>query len=550
MTGVEVTAAEGDEQARGERHPAAGRRPRSVAVNLAGRLRKGERLRTSIRIHVVPRGVERFEHAQRILQPVLRNVEPDVVADGEHRRAAVVAPDPHRHVVVLEKLPKDLGFHGLGEGAELDPDHGNSMPPLGRSCHAGERRRGIVAPMRTTARDIVIVGGGPAGLVTALVAVTRTPTLAARIVVLEGERYPRDKYCAGALGGRGERLLSTFSALPDVPRVTIRAASLEAGRGVREVRPEQPIGSVVRRVELDAGLARLAGLRGVHIEQGVRVRELVRDPDGVRVVTSAGDLRAACVVGADGVGSVVRRGAFPLPQARAQVLEIDTERVVHDGPADAVHFDLADPSFAGYFWDFPTPIDGKIHASRGVYVVKAPGESVDLDALLDARLRRIGLRLADHPKKRYGERGFPLEGNLSDARTMLVGEAAGIDPVTGEGIAQAIEYGVLAGDFLAAGHPVRAWTSVLRASRLGRDLRVRTLALRPFYGAARARALRLLEQRPELLEAAARHFGGLPQRTGALALGALHVAKAATVHRFSEASDVPKALEIARRFGQ
>lgn len=385
--------------------------------------------------------------------------------------------------------------------------------------------------MRTEARDIVIVGGGPAGLVTALTAVTRRPSLASRIVVLEGERYPREKYCAGAVGGRGERLLSALSALPDVPRVTLRAASLEAGRGVREVRPTQPIGSVVRRLEHDAALARLATLRGVHIEQGVRVRELVRDPDGVRVVTALGELRAAAVVGADGVGSVVRRGAFALPQARAQVLEIDTERVPQDGPEDAVHFDLADPGFAGYFWDFPTPIDGKIHASRGVYVLKAPGETVDLDALLDARLRRIGLRLADHPKKRYGERGFPLEGPLSDAHTMLVGEAAGIDPVTGEGIAQAIEYGVLAGEFLAAGHPLPGWTSVLRRSRLGRDLRVRALALRPFYGAARVRALRLLQERPELLDAAARHFGGLPQRTSALALGALHVAKAATVHR-------------------
>jgi menaquinone-9 beta-reductase len=394
--------------------------------------------------------------------------------------------------------------------------------------------------MRTAARDIVIVGGGPAGLVTALSAIARTPSLAARIVVLEGERYPRDKYCAGAVGGRGERLLSALGALPDVARVTLRAASLETGRGIREVRPDQPIGSVVRRLEHDAALARLASRRGVHIEQGVRVRELVREPDGVRVVTSEGELRAAFAVGADGVGSVVRRGAFPLPQARAQVLEIDTERVPQDGPADAVHFDLADPSFAGYFWDFPTPIEGRIHASRGVYVVKAPGDTVDLDALLDARLRRMGLRLSDHPKKRYGERGFPLEGSLSDARTMLVGEAAGIDPVTGEGIAQAIEYGVLAGDFLASGRPLPAWTSALRRSRLGRDLRVRTLALRPFYGAARVRALRLLEERPELLEAAARHFGGLPQRTGALALGALHVAKAAAAHRFLRSDRRPE----------
>ena len=65
---------------------------------------------------------------------------------------------------------------------------------------------------------------------------------------------------------------------------------------------------------------------------------------------------------------------------------------------------------------------------------------------------------------------------------MLAGEAAGIDPVTGEGIAQAIEYGVLAGEFLArtlAASPsgpvdVSRWHGVVARSRLARDLRIRT----------------------------------------------------------------------------
>ena len=62
-----------------------------------------------------------------------------------------------------------------------------------------------------------------------------------------------------------------------------------------------------------------------------------------------------------------------------------------------------------------------------------------------------------------------------------MGEAAGIDPVLGEGIAQAILYGAAAGPYLA-GCLERGdlsfgdWPAALRRSRVGLDLRVRELA--------------------------------------------------------------------------
>ena len=45
--------------------------------------------------------------------------------------------------------------------------------------------------------DLVIIGGGPAGLSTALHLQHLAPRLAERTVVLEAERYPREKICAG-----------------------------------------------------------------------------------------------------------------------------------------------------------------------------------------------------------------------------------------------------------------------------------------------------------------------------------------------------------------
>ena len=57
--------------------------------------------------------------------------------------------------------------------------------------------------------DVAIVGAGPAGLATALFLVDREPSLAGRVAVFERATLPRDKPCAGALGGRGEKLLAS-----------------------------------------------------------------------------------------------------------------------------------------------------------------------------------------------------------------------------------------------------------------------------------------------------------------------------------------------------
>src|SRR5215472_5670890 len=95
--------------------------------------------------------------------------------------------------------------------------------------------------------DLVIVGGGPAGLTTALYLQHYAPDVAARTLVLEKERYPRDKYCAGAIGGRGLRLLEAIGvrAHEEVPTVPIHAVSLHMG-GERWVRRQPDMGCIVR----------------------------------------------------------------------------------------------------------------------------------------------------------------------------------------------------------------------------------------------------------------------------------------------------------------
>jgi flavin-dependent dehydrogenase len=396
--------------------------------------------------------------------------------------------------------------------------------------------------------DVVIVGGGPAGSTTALALLKARPALAGRVAVLERARFPRDKPCAGALGARGDALLQQLGVQVDVPGAAVDGIAFHCVAGEAVASPGR-IGRVVRRIEFDHALARTARARGIEVRDGVRV-EAVRDEGdaGVLVETDAGPLRARVVVGCDGVGSLVRKTlGLGAGRLRAQVVEVDTAPVEGDRDRSLLVFDATDRTLPGYAWDFPTVVDGRPLVCRGIYLLKVDGDGdpsgVDVAARLDARLLAQGIDPSRCKNKRYAERGFEPTAHVAKGALMLAGEAAGIDPVTGEGIAQAIEYGVLAGRFLAArlrqvpsgAVDVSGWNAALRRSRLARDLRIRTGLVHLFYGPARPEVERFLTESSEPLHIGCEHFAAHPQdwmtvgdvvARGAARLLALRVARA------------------------
>ena len=156
---------------------------------------------------------------------------------------------------------------------------------------------------------------------------------------------------------------------------------------------------------------------------------------------------------------------------------------------------------------------------RGLYhlrVGRGEGDGLDLSALLAERLRSQGIDPSGCTNKRYAERGFEPAARLARGRLMLAGEAAGIDPVTGEGIAQAIEFGVLAGRFLArllarapgvaAPLALEGWEGEVRSSRLARDLRLRARLMGLYYGPTRGDVEALLVESPDALFVGGQHF--------------------------------------------
>jgi menaquinone-9 beta-reductase len=372
--------------------------------------------------------------------------------------------------------------------------------------------------------DLVIIGGGPAGLSTALHVDARAPKT--RMVVLEAKPYPREKICAGGIGGRALHILERVGVTVQCPMVRLDAVAMRVA-GKEVVARVPGCGIVVRRVEFDHALAKAALARGIDVRDATPVAAIGVEDDHVRVETEAGDVfRARAIVGADGVAGVTRRlTGFSRGELRAQVCELDTEAAPGDLPRDTVVFDFEDHDLHGYTWDFPTLVAGKELVCRGAYVIHTMGPDSP-KARIDRYLAARGMRLADYKLKQYAERGFEPGAEIAKPRVLLVGEAAGIDIATGEGIAQAIEYGMLAGDYLATSlerDSVRfsTWKQTVEGRHLGKQLRIRHLCYRAFYGRHRPTVERLMPRIESLFRVGVQDFAGVPLSKLSIASGAL-----------------------------
>jgi len=314
----------------------------------------------------------------------------------------------------------------------------------------------------TQKHDVIIIGGGPSGLSTALHLQRIAPHLSPRILLLEKEHYPRLKLCAGGLTLDAEILLERLGLdVNEVPHVLADELRFDfESSGLRIRNPKRHALRVIRRDEFDHWLAKQAQSRGIEIRQGVTVKNVLAQADGVIVETDQGTLHAQVVVGADGSNGVTRRCIFPSdPLHTARVLEVITPSQpppsrsggmgeVPEGRWGHAHFEFSPvpENIAGYIWDFPTQVKGKPMRCWGIYDTNllANGKRPPLKAPLAKEMMRLGFNLNDYEIKGHPIRWFSPANRLSAPRVLLVGDAAGADPIFGEGISIALGYGCLA----------------------------------------------------------------------------------------------------------
>jgi flavin-dependent dehydrogenase len=177
--------------------------------------------------------------------------------------------------------------------------------------------------------------------------------------------------------------------------------------------------------------------------------------DHVVVETDHGEYRAKVVVGADGSNGITRRRMFPnAPVHTARVLEVLTPSLPADGSFRGnvrrrqAYFDFlpVPENIAGYIWDFPTQVNGEAMRCWGIYDtnILAGEKRPQLKGPLAHEMGRFRLNLEEYEIKGHPIRWFSPENPMSVPRVLLVGDAAGADPLFGEGISFALGYGVLA----------------------------------------------------------------------------------------------------------
>ncbi|MFD6969082.1 NAD(P)/FAD-dependent oxidoreductase [Streptomyces sp. NPDC059979] len=301
--------------------------------------------------------------------------------------------------------------------------------------------------------DLLIAGGGPAGLATAI----HGALAGLEVVVVEPRPTPIDKACGeGLMPGGVRRLLDLGVPVAGQPFRGIRYVDGVSGLQAEGLFRSGP-GLGTRRTVLQAALAERAAQLGVRVLHQ-RVDQVRQD---VHHVSAAG-LTARYLVAADGLHSPVRRGlglTAPLTPRRPARYGLRRHYAV------APWSDLVEVHWSARCEAYVTPL-----APDRVGVALLTTDQAPFDVqltgfpLLEARLAAdTGTTVRGAGPLRQGAR-VRVAG-----RVLFVGDAAGyVDALTGEGLTLAVTAAAELVRCVRAGRPQayeQAWRDLSRTYR-------------------------------------------------------------------------------------
>ena len=300
--------------------------------------------------------------------------------------------------------------------------------------------------------DVVIVGSGPAGSVTArfaaeagakVLVIERRREVGVPVLCGEGISRKIDKWhmLEGTrwIAGRmdGARIYS-----PDRTCVTLSAE-----------RAGNETGYVVYRDIFDQELARLAMKAGAKFMMNTKATGLIKDKEKIKGVKAKHfdddfEIKADIVVGADGVESKVGQWAGIDTTLKPKDLETCCQYTLSNIDCKDAYCEFylgREIAPGGYVWVFPK---GKDVANVGIGILASLSESGLAKKLLDRFIEKDP-RLKNAEPLRFLAGAVPVSNPVETVRDnfILIGDAARhVDPITGGGLTHCLEGGKIAGE--------------------------------------------------------------------------------------------------------
>jgi geranylgeranyl reductase family protein len=355
------------------------------------------------------------------------------------------------------------------------------------------------------AADVAVVGGGPAGAAAAI-----TLARAGReVVLIDKAQFPRDKCCGDGLTAGALRLLEDLG---------LRPAAVDSWMQVDDVIVRSPSGhevvfplprdggvfaAVARRYDFDSALLDVARGAGVKVLDGHALRAARNEPDRVVLeVDGAGPLHARYAIGADGMWSPLRKAlGATTPGYLGEWHAFRQYFTGVTGPAARDLFVWFEPDLLpGYAWSFPLP-GGRANVGFGIQRGGKVERVQAMKQLWPEVLARPHVReaLGANVTPEAPHKAWPIPARvdavpLTAGRALFVGDAAcATDPMTGEGIGQALLTGMLAARAIVDGGATddasvrRAYTDAV-AHHLNADHKMSMLLIRALQHRKGARA--------------------------------------------------------------
>ncbi len=375
-------------------------------------------------------------------------------------------------------------------------------------------------PHQVVYYDVAISGAGPAGCTCALA----LKDAGLKVALIDKANFPRDKVCGDAIPGRAvktlyrispeyERALRAFS-----PKLATQKTSLfYKGRNITFNWVGEAYTS--KRMDFDNFLFGLAADNsGADIHTATDIKTVTRENEGFTLAAKDGrNFRCRVLIGADGAQSVIAK------QLANRV--IDRENHVGSVRAYYANVTALDPHttevyfdkrfLPSYLWVFPLP-GNTANVGFGMLSGEIARRKVNLKTLFHEFIaqspelqHRLGNATQTSPLEGFG---LPLGATnitISGDSYILTGDAASlIDPISGDGIGNAMLSGRLAADQVIrcfkvndfSGHFIGAYNVAL-IKAIGSELKTHYYARRVLAGAPMLLDAVFLAARSRMLKA-------------------------------------------------